>query len=264
MNNIPIFDCITHPTINNNWILPQYKDKSNINKLLFEMDKHNVCNAFAVGMDNIGDYNEIKYSEYIYSYTDKLYPIAWFNINEYKNITEVIKKIKLLKKLKYKGIKLHPRFAKFNLLHPLLPSILKAANDENMIVLLCTYFYENNINTKYNNVESLIDLLIKVPEEKIILLHSGGVKLLEYMEIARVFKNILLDLSFTLGKYMGSSLDMDIQFLFNNFDKRICIGSDFPEISIKVLRQQFDLFSRNIQLQKAENIAFKNIINYFN
>lgn len=262
MNNIPIFDSLTHPTLNGDWILPRYPQKSKIDDLLLDMDANNVCNAFAVGMKGIGGYIEVKYSEFILSKTDKLIPVAFFDVNEYDDIQSITDKLKYLKLLKYRGIKLHPRLGNFNLLNQLIPEIIKIANDNNLIVLFCTFFYENGHNVISNNIESLLNLLIKIPNEKIILLHSGTVRLLELMEIARAFKNILLDLSFTLCKYKGSSLDMDIQYLFDNFDKRICLGSDFPELSIKDMRIRYNHFSENIDNEKAKNIAFGNLQNF--
>ncbi len=262
MNNIPIFDSLTHPTLNGDWILPRYPQMSKIDDLLYEMDLNNICCAFAVGMESIGGYDETHYSEFILSKTDKLLPIAFFNVNENNNIDLIISKLKYLKTKKYRGIKLHPRIGKFNLLNPLLPEIIKAANDENLIVLFCTYFYEPNENVIYNNVDNLLNLLIKIPNEKIILLHSGSVRLLEMMEIARAFNNVLLDLSFTINKYAGSSLDLDIKYLFESFDQRICIGSDFPQYSISEMRNRFNIFAENINAEKALNIAIKNLTNF--
>jgi predicted TIM-barrel fold metal-dependent hydrolase len=263
MNDIPIFDSLTHPSLNGDWILPRYPQKSKIDDLLIEMDQNNICNAFAVGMKGIGDYDEAKYSQYVIEKTDKLLPIAFFNVNEHDNLKSIVEKLKYLRNLKYIGIKLHPRIGDFNLLHPLLPVIIKAANDENMVVLFCTYFYEKGKNVICNNIDNLLGLLMKIPNEKIILLHSGTVRLLEMMEIARAFDNVLLDLSLTLCKYQGSSLDMDIQFLFKNFDRRICIGSDHPEFRMKEIRERFNYFSNDIDIEKTKNIAFKNISTFF-
>lgn len=262
MSNIPIFDSLTHTTLNGDWILPRYPQKSKIDDLLDEMEANNICNALSVGMKGIGGYDEAKYSEFILSKTDKLVPIAFFDVKEYDNIKSIIDKLKYLKTLKYRGIKLHPRIGDFNLLHPLLPDIIKAANDQNMVVLFCTYFYEKGNNVICNNIDNLLNLLVKIPNGKIILLHSGTVRLIEMMEIARAFDNVLLDMSFTLCKYQGSSLDMDIQFLFNNFDQRICIGSDSPEISISQMRFRFEHFTKKLNIKKASNIGYLNLQNF--
>jgi predicted TIM-barrel fold metal-dependent hydrolase len=93
-------------------------------------------------------------------------------------------------------------------------------------------------------------------------MHGGTVRLLETIEIVRSYNNVLLDLSFTICKYNGSSLDMDIQFAFDTYDRRICIGSDFPEFSPRDLRERFIFFSNAIPHEKAENIAYRNIAHF--
>jgi len=263
MNNIPIFDSLTHPTLNNDWILPRYPQVSNIDKLLKDMEQYNITKALAVGMKSIGNYSDKKYIDFILSKTDRLIPIAFFDVNKFNNTDDIKKHLNYLKRLGYIGIKLHTRIGNFELTHKLLPYIINYANKFSMTTLLCTYFY-NSINESHiNNTSNLIALLEKTQKSKIILLHGGNVKLLEFMEITRAYKNILLDLSLTLVKYKGSSIDLDISFLFKYFDQRICIGSDHPEISIKDLRLRFNEFSKNISYEKASNIAHKNLSSFF-
>jgi len=79
------------------------------------------------------------------------------------------------------------------------------------------------------------------------------------MELVRFNNNLLLDLSMTIMKYEGSSIDLDIQYLFKHFDKRICIGTDHPEYSPKELEKRFIYFSKDISDEKKRNIAFLNI-----
>ena len=259
MSNIPIFDSLTHPTINGDWILPRYPQISKLNSLLEDMEKNNVSKALAVGMKGVGGYEEDEFANFILSKTDKLVPIAFFDINKFNSLVEINRKLKKLKQLGYKGIKLHPRIGNFNLTNKQLPDVVKLSNDNNLTVMLCTYFYSTVPNSYLNNTNSLIALLEKIPNEKIILLHAGGVKLLEYMEIARAFTQVLLDISLTFLKYKNSSIDADIKFLFESFDRRISIGTDYPEFSHFDLRSRFEKFGAGVDVEKLENIAFKNI-----
>lgn len=110
-----------------------------------------------------------------------------------------------------------------------------------------------------NTPDKVMELLDKIRGNKVILVHAGAVRLLEYIEIARAFDNVLLDLSLTLCKYPGSALDMDIRFAFNNFDQRICIGSDSPEFHSSDLRCRFNYFSEGVTDNKLRNIAYKNL-----
>ena len=66
------------------------------------------------------------------------------------------------------------------------------------------------------------------PTTKLVLLHGGSVDLLRYMEFCRANDHLMLDVSLTLMKYRGSSLDDDLRFVFSSFDRRTCIGSDYP------------------------------------
>ena len=191
-----------------------------------------------------------------------MFPIAFFSISgeDEKHIRTRLREIKAKG---YLGIKLHSRIGDFLLSAPLLPYTIDVANELGLIVMLCTYFYSYRQSYTENNIEKLGDMLVKVnPESKVILLHGGSVRLLECMEIVRVFPNTLLDLSMTICKYDGSSLDMDIQYMFRKFDRRVCIGTDYPEANHKFLRERFNLFAANTTTEKAENIAFKNILSY--
>ena len=261
MFNIPIIDSLTHPTIDTNWILPQYPQKSAIDKLISNMDHCNISHALAVGMKGIGQYDEKQYIDFIKPHTHRLIPIAFFDLNDDLTLADISHKLSTIKILGYKGIKLHPRISNFKLQNPLLAPIIKQANELQLSVLLCTYFYSQSSNS-FNNIEQLANLIFKLDGAQVILLHAGTVRLLETIEIARANNNVLLDLSLTICKYKGSSLDLDIQFAFNSFDKRICIGSDFPEFSGSELRERFNFYAKNIQKNKMENIAFRNILKF--
>jgi predicted TIM-barrel fold metal-dependent hydrolase len=263
MNNIPIFDTLTHPTIDTNWILPKYPQCARINDLLSQMEANNICAAFAVGMSGIGSYNEDLFLQMIQQQGDnKLYPIAFFTFVN-KSCESLKFELQSIKSKGYIGIKLHPRIGDFKINDPLLPYVIDCANELGLVVLFCTYFYSNKQGNYINNVDSLGEMLTKVsPTSKVILLHGGAVRLLETMEIVRAFPNTILDLSLTMCKYKGSSLDMDITFLFREFDRRICIGTDHPEISHKQLRERFNYFASFTTQEKAENIAYKNIIEF--
>jgi predicted TIM-barrel fold metal-dependent hydrolase len=106
---------------------------------------------------------------------------------------------------------------------------------------------------------SLVKVIKQAPDTRVVLVHGGDVEILKYAEIVRFNDNLLLDLSMTITKYQGSSLDSDIKFLFRNFDRRICIGTDHPEYSHKLLRERFEYFSEDVPVDKLENIAYRNL-----
>ena len=257
---IPIFDCLTHPTIDGNWIQSQYNNMASIVDLQTQMEQANVHWAFVVGMNGIGSYNESAFVEMFKESSDnKLYPIAYYTPDT-DNIDAIREHLNRIKKRGYKGIKLHPRMSNFYFSER-IAIVIKSANDLGLICLLCTYPYCNNFANKITP-ESTMELLSSLNGAKVMLLHSGAVRLMEYIEIARAFNNVLLDLSFTICKYKGSSVDLDISFAFKYFDKRICIGSDFPTYSLMNLRERFEYFSSEISTEKRKNIAYGNIISF--
>ena len=87
--------------------------------------------------------------------------------------------------------------------------------------------------------------------------------MLELAEVARSFPSLLLDLSFTLCKYEGSSVDADLRFLFRRFDRRICVGSDDPEFSLGDLRRRFDELSEGLDEGRRERIGWGNLAQLF-
>lgn len=260
---IPIFDSLVHPTLNGSWILPKWPECASISKLKEQMQTNNVCGAFAVGMVGIGGYEEDKFLCMVRQEGEcKLFPIAFFSFDK-ETGTDCEKRLWEIKNKGYSGIKLHPRIGGFLLDDVRLPLVIDKANELGLVVLLCTYFYSNKQDMTVNNIDNLGKLLSKIKDcSKVVLLHGGGVRLLETMEIVRAFPNTLLDLSLTFCKYAGSSLDIDIKFLFEHFDQRICIGTDHPEFSHKELRERFEYFSEGISDIKLENIAYKNIMKF--
>ena len=60
-NSILIFDTLSHPTLNCNWLHPRYDGQANRADMLQQMNEQNICGTFAVGMKGIGGYNEDDY-----------------------------------------------------------------------------------------------------------------------------------------------------------------------------------------------------------
>ncbi len=252
MDTLAIFDSLSHPTLNGKWL--RESDDACFETLLKQMNSSSVKWACAVGMDGIGNYSHELYFAECQKY-DNLFPIAGFNPLE-GNISEELNK---LKKIGFYGIKLHPRFSKFSLADEHIDLTLKECAWIGLPVFLCTFFYEKSINMIDNTFQNLVRLVNNNVNTKIILVHGGAIEIMKYMELVRFNKNLLLDLSMTMMKYKGSSIDLDIEFLFKNFDRRICIGTDHPEYSPKELEKRFIYFSKNISDEKKRNIAYQNI-----
>ncbi len=257
---IPIFDSLSHPTISGDWIAEKYNNCCHIRDMITDMRTYNIKRAFAVGLKNIGNYDEDRYINMVLNEGHGLFlPIAFFDFKDL-SVNDIRQRLIEMKSKGYVGIKLHPRITNFLLSDNRLPYIIDFSNELNLIPLLCTFFYCNHQSMVDNNVDRLSDLLLNCSiDSDIILVHGGLTRLLETMELVRFFPNTVLDLSLTMCKYEGTHLDLDIEYIFKFFDRRTVIGTDSPEINHETLRRRFDYFASKTTQEKAENIAYKNI-----
>lgn len=253
---IPIFDSLCHPTLTGNWF--ENNAVSKFNELEQDLNDSSFIGAAAVGIHGIENYNHENFIEKC-KISKLLYPVAGFNINA----NNMKKEMNDIIELGYKAIKIHPRFNNFNFDIKSMKNLFSLASDNDIIIFYCSY--QHSFIQQYPAIDPfyfLVNSLKDISNLKIILLHGGDIDILKYAELVRFNYNILLDLSMTLFKYKGSSIDLDIDFLFNNFDQRICIGTDFPEYSHQKLRQFFEKKSATIEKRKLENIAYKNIMSF--
>jgi predicted TIM-barrel fold metal-dependent hydrolase len=192
----------------------------------------------------------------------RLFPAAFMDVPAFSGSVEAQDWLAARRTEGFLGVKLHPRQGRFDFAHSLLPDIISTANRLGLTPLLCTYFYSRDPSCRSLSVQTLRDLLHTVPEEKLILLHSGAACLLEVAEMTRHFKQVLLDLSFTLCEYAGSSLDMDLRYVLDRCRGRVCIGSDSPEYSQTQMRARFEELTQGFEQTHLEQIAYGNMFNF--
>jgi predicted TIM-barrel fold metal-dependent hydrolase len=248
-----IFDSLTHISLGDN-ALWDYKD-ANQEKLLREMDESMVKRAMVCLIESLEPGKSRDFGKVIQK-ENGLYGISSI---DYGSKEKMRREINELKENGYIGIKIHPRFQSLPWEGTWLADMLNAANSAEMFVAYCTYSFTRANEMRGEPYNFLVDAIGKVPEAKIILMHGGGTDVLKYSELVRHSENLLLDLSFTLCKYKGSSIDFDLRFLFENFDQRICIGSDFPDFSPCELSERFNLLSKDLDPEKKTRIAHSNI-----
>jgi predicted TIM-barrel fold metal-dependent hydrolase len=262
MNDIPIFDSLTHPTLDGSWI-KAIPSANTLRELEAEMSATNVRWAFAVGMKGVGGYREEMYADYVRTASQKILPIAYFDYQESETRSRVCSKLDIIAGRGYVGIKLHPRFSGINLRSKKLPGVLLEAARRQLAVLICTYTYGNSGAGKGNSYLDVGPLLERTPPDcKVVLLHGGDVNVLAMMEITRQHPTALLDLSFTICRYEGSSIDIDIRYLIKNFDRRICVGSDSPQFSLHELRRRLDELTDHVQRERVENVSYRNLLSF--
>jgi len=250
---IPIFDSNAHPTIGKKWNSKNLD--SSFDALSSSISNTIIEWACAVGLDGLGEYNHDEYIRLCKQYSN-LVPIAGFNPSKSK--VNIEKELFHIVQLGYKGIKINPILSKFRLSDVDLNDTFQMCSEHGIPIFLCTYFFGGDTILD-DNFRIIASLLSKNPNVKIILMHGGGVELLKYSELVRFYKNAFIDLSFTLFKYEKSSIENDIYYLFNYFDQKICIGTDFPEYNHNQLQLAFEKYSKGIDDTKKRNIAYKNL-----
>ncbi len=249
MHSVPLFDSLTHPTPSGDWLESRYTGSARAEDLVSAMNENNIVGALAVGMgEEVGEYREAEYVDWIHEAVPGALPIAWCDPSN-GNIARY-------RELGFRGVKIHPRRCGIDFRLPSLPDVIQEVG---VPTLLCTYNYQRGRPLAGSRLDDLLELLDQCGDASIILLHGGTMNCLEWAEAIRPYPNVILDLSFTMVRFAGSSIDLDIQYLFHNFDRRICVGSDHPELSLADFRQRFDALSQGLDSEKAKNIAHRNL-----
>lgn len=252
------FDALAHPTVSGDWL--RSGCSASFAALNSELEAAGVARACAVGLDGVGGYDHDAFAEQCLRYP-RLTPIAAYN----PLLDASAQRLQALRSMGYVGIKIHPRFS--GLTHRLgtLGPVLRWAGEAGLVVFLCTYTH--GTWARYPATDPFLDFvqsLREAPETRVVLVHGGDVQLLRYAELVRFNANLLLDLSMTLMKYPGSSIDADLGFLFRHFDRRICVGSDWPEYPLALVRSRFEVLTAGIQADKLANAAGLNLASFLN
>lgn len=253
---IPILDSLAHPTLTGTWL--DRPVNANFNSLVQALGSAHYLGACAIGLDGIEGYSHEAFIERCQSQPG-LIPIAGFNPERDASPGAM----RALRQMGYRGIKIHPRYSGLTRSLDTLGPALRAAGEVGLTVFYCTYMHcPLASHPTRDPFLSLVELLREAPDTRVILVHGGDVEVLRYAELVRFNPNLLLDLSLTIMKYSGSSVDLDLAFLFQHFDRRICIGTDWPEYGPEQLRARFEHFALDRCDDKLRNIAYRNLLDF--
>jgi len=254
-----LFDSLGHATVDGSWL------ESDLDASFSSYSNQLIENKYVGGVVvGLSGKNSYKHSDFIGLAKDysNLYPVAGFD-----PLKESLDSIENLKKSGFYGIKIHPRFSDIDLSvnAKYLIDCFKVCADLDFPIFLCT-FNQCKIqgSQSVDPFYSIMNILQGSPNTRLVIVHGGVHDLMKYCDLARFNENILIDLSLVIMKYPGSSLDLDIEFLFKHFDQRICVGSDYPEYNLQEVKERFNKFALDISIEKKENIANKNISKFLN
>ncbi len=189
-----------------------------------------------------------------------LHPVSPWNASQDGSVGQNMSE---LHRIGYRAVKIHPRLG-----GPLVGSAefreaAAAAGSLGIVLFVCTYPFggpgERLGDRLLDDLERAVDL---APDTRMVLLHGGAIDLLRYVEFCRANPHLLLDVSLTLMKYRGSSVDADLRFAFAQFDRRICIGSDHPWYTPDDVADAADLFLADLDDERCQRILRSNIEGY--
>ncbi len=258
--SVPIFDSLAHPTLTGSWL--NTREGLTFDQVFREMQQNNYIGCCAVGMPGQDGYTHKEFMDESSKY-ESMIPIAPFDFQ----VVDKSSEIDQIVDYGFQGIKIHPRLSGLCLQKDMdaLINVCTLAAEKKMTVFFCTYCHQAwKKYPDYDPMRMFVRLLKAVPKVRMVMVHGGDVRVLEYMELVRFNDNVLLDLSLTLCKYSGSSIDLDLRYLFQNFDCRISIGTDSPEYSYAYVRERFENLAQGIDDRKVERLAHRNILQFLN
>ena len=258
MTNVTRFDSLVHVTRCGTWL--NDRDDASYSRLVLELDRGGVARACLVGLAGVVDNPFIL--ECANKANERLVPIAGVDPSRYTNESALVDEVSRLAQDGFAGIKLHPRLNGYDPVGAPCLQTIRAAAAHDMPVFLDTLFRQQAQATSH--AADIIDRIAHAcPGAPIVLLHGGGPALLDVAEVVRLHPMLTLDLSFTLLRYAGSSLDADIRWVMGRFDQRIVLGSDMPEYTPADAFERAERLAEGLADEKLANMAHRNLDRMF-
>jgi predicted TIM-barrel fold metal-dependent hydrolase len=201
-------------------------------------------------------------AEVCFQYPKQLIPCASFDPSVSTNANNISQAFRAeLKDSPFRLLKLHPRLNRYDPLDGRCLAVLDEISSWNkpFVVFLDTLFYNKHVTLSKSLVDTIHELVVRYSTLTFVLLHGGGSWCFSVAESIRDCSNCYLDLSWTLHTYSDSSVRNDIYSLAKRFDKRMVVGSDFPEISIKEMLLSCDRVFFDLDSNKKANIMGRNL-----
>jgi predicted TIM-barrel fold metal-dependent hydrolase len=248
-----IFDTAAHPTLDGTWLSGRSGQTfSRLKDLATAASVRGVC---AIGLPGVGGYRHDLF--YRSSMENGFFPVA--ALTQLDPI-EIGKELDIISNLGFSAVKVHPRLLGINRASEIIPEIMRQIADHSLTCFLCTYYHDEPGNLPESDPYwAIAQGLNLAPEIKLVLLHGGGSRVIEYSQFCRYSSSILLDVSFTMMKFRTSSISQDIAFLLRDLDQRLCIGSDGPEWSYDQVLPFIAELTGVLSPEKRENVLWKNI-----
>jgi hypothetical protein len=123
---------------------------------------------------------------------------------------------------------------------------------------------------KYDNLRLAARIAEYIKKTPIIILHSGGSRVLEAMLIADMQENIFLETSLTIPFYEGSTLWKDLAFTYKKLNcDRVLYATDFPYVSLNESFEMHEKFFKEFdftldEINKISSLNAKKLLDSLN
>ena len=255
MPDLLFFDSLTHASRSGAWLDADHFDAS-VSRLLNEAAAMGPYKACLVNIAGYSDNDEL--ADIAASHPDLFVPIAGIDPSAFSEHRDIDSELRSIKDQGFAGIKLHPRLNDFDPLDSHCLHTIQQAGRIGLVVFIDTLFRQRT-RTVSHPADIIDKIAFTCSDSRIVLLHGAAGAMLDIYETVRMRSNLLLDTSFTLMRYAGSSVDDDIRFVFKTLDQRTTVGSDFPEYSLADARRQIDILSEGLPRERLENIFHRNL-----
>ena len=145
------------------------------------------------------------------------------------------------------GFKFHPRLQRFSLRDELFIKTLENINHYRLPVIIDCFPDGQAIANEGFGAVLLGGLAESFSDINFIAAHAGGHYVLDFMMLAKSYKNVFLDISFSLLYYNGSSVPGNIAYALKNLKgEKILYGSDYPNMPLGIsLRDSISLLDHH-------------------
>jgi len=252
-----IVDAHTHVTPDGQWFSTNC-DASEAS-LLRQMDEVGIDKAAVIGLP--GYITNTFINDVCQRHKDRLLPVASFNPANHDNQRIASQEVrKQIKDSGFIGLKLHPRLNRYDPLDSRVLALLEeiAGWHPSITVWIDTFFYYPGGILRKTPVETLHELVSSYPEITFLLAHAGGPDILRLSHAVRSCPNAFLEISLTLTRFLGSSVETDIRYLLQTFEQRLIFGSDFPEVSLSEAKSTFNKLGKETKQGAVEAVLGNN------
>jgi predicted TIM-barrel fold metal-dependent hydrolase len=255
-----IIDANTHVTVSGSWFATDLD--ASVSRLLKSLDASGADKAMLVPLPGILTNAECR--DIVAASSGKLIGAYTFNPGQWSSPLEAQDEfIKEFENQPRALVKFHNRLGKY---HPMDSRFIKVleANEQlsnPMAIGICGIIHDRNVNPGLDTATYFYNLAQQFKSTTLVVMHGGGPEILRIADMCRELHHLYLDLSLTVSRFRKSSVEADIRWLCQQFDRRLIWGSDFPEYEIGKSLDDIREIASGIEEEKLKNILGVNLLN---